>query len=379
MLNKNVSLRHQKLTRNSRITDRHIRIIFIKKLTTYSVKIAPSSKPSKAMNLQDSQQTKMISDTDFMIYNHIRQKQSVPEEHQQRKKQIRKWRKQLAHLRCLPLIKQRTTEWYEARQSRLTASDLEEAISEGNLRLAKKKAGVIADTTNYTTIAPLKWGTMFEAMAIRCYSQDRQDIPVHEFGLLLDPDLEHFGASPDGINDLGIMIEIKCPYSREIIDNTIPYKYYLQIQGQLAVCKLEECDYIECDFKTYDSHTAYISDISSDTITKHGIIAEYKNRQTEEYSYLYSAPYLTPTQAYEDIQQQMSTYSEDSTLLFLKLTPWRLQNINVQRVTFSPTLWSDIIPKINAFWEKTEQCRTLPVEVVTPKNKKITFIDEDDD
>jgi putative phage-type endonuclease len=340
------------------------------------------------MNLKDSQETKATSDTDFLIYNHILQEKNRgvadldDAEHKQRKKQICGWMKQLTHLKSLPHLKQRTTEWYEARKSRLTASDLEEAISEGNLRLAKKKAGVITDTTNYISIAPLKWGTMFEAMATRCYSQERQDIEVHEFGLLPDPSLEHFGASPDGINDIGIMVEIKCPYSREIVDNSIPYKYYMQIQGQLAVCQLEECDYIECNFKTYDSHTDYIDDITNNynnTMTKHGIIAEYKNKQTEEYFYQYSEPYLTASAACEDITKQMSAISGDNNLLFLKLTPWRLQNINVQRVTFSPTLWTETVPKINAFWEKVEACRTLPKEVVTPKNKKIAFIPDDDD
>jgi putative phage-type endonuclease len=343
------------------------------------------------MNLQDSLQTKGISDTDFIIYNNIlfdRRVSSTDRTYptadlQQRKMQIRRWRQQLAYLKSLPHLKQRTLEWYEARKSRLTASDLEEAISEGNLRLAKKKAGVIADTTNYISIAPLKWGTMFEAMATRCYSQERQDIEVHEFGLLLDPELDHFGASPDGINDLGIMVEIKCPYSREIIDNSIPYKYYMQIQGQLAVCKLEECDYIECEFKTYDSHTCYIDDICNthnNAVTKHGIIAEYKNKLTEEYYYLYSEPYLTAAAAYEDIKKQMSTLvDKDNNLLFLKLTPWRLQKINVQRVTFSPTLWSETVPKINAFWEKVEQCRTLPKEEAVQKQKKFTFIEDDAD
>jgi putative phage-type endonuclease len=328
------------------------------------------------MNLLNSQLTKAQTDIDFLIYNGT----ALPAEHNQRKNSISRWRQQLEHLKGLPLLKQRTTEWYEARKSRLTASDLEEAISEGNLRLAKKKAGVLSDSTNYTTIPPLKWGTMFEAMAIRCYSQERHDITVHEFGLLPDTKLEHFGASPDGINDMGIMVEIKCPYSRTIIDNSIPYKYYMQIQGQLAVCELEECDYIECDFKIYDSLNVYTNDNNAAT-TNHGIIAEYKNKRTEEYFYLYSEPYLTAAAAYEDIKKQMSdpAIKHNADLLFMKLTPWRLNQINVQRVSFDAAKWNEIVPKINAFWDKVEECRTLPVEEVVPKNNKITFIEDDDD
>jgi putative phage-type endonuclease len=371
----------------SLLNNKHIRLKCIRQSTlstkTLASQTSASSSKRAGMNLKDSQQTKLESDIDLMIYKYIKagKSKSVSAEYKDRKDSILKWRKQLKYLQELPLLKQRTQEWYDARKTRLTASDLEEAISEGNLRLAKKKAGVTVDTTNYISIPPLKWGTMFEAMAIRCYSQERQDMPVHEFGLLPDPVLEHFGASPDGITDLGIMVEIKCPYSREIIDNSIPYKYYMQIQGQLAVCCLQECDYIECDFKIYDNVFVYVDDIFNnyaDTNTSHGIIAEYKNKKTEEYFYLYSEPYLTAAAAHENIKKQMTGVT-DNDLLFMKFNPWRLRHINVQRVTFNPALWSETVPKINAFWDKVEQCKTLPKEEAVQKSKKIVFIEEDDD
>jgi putative phage-type endonuclease len=333
------------------------------------------------MNLQDSIITKERTKTDLLLYKELISSNNLTTTNS-RKLKLSQYRKQLLRLKELPLMKQRTLEWYEARKSRLTASDLDEAIGKSNLKLAKKKAGILQDTTNYTTIPPLKWGTMFEPMATRCYSQEREDIEVHEFGLLADPNLEHFGASPDGINDMGIMIEIKCPYSREIVDNNIPHKYYMQIQGQLAVCGLEECDYIECDFITYDTPFTYIDDIFNtynNSLTKHGIIAEYKNKDTDEFYYLYSDAYLTASNAYENIKEQQRAISKLKHLTFIKLTPWRLKNVNVQRVTFNPDLWNETIPKINAFWQKVEECKLLPVEeTVTVKKQKITFIPDDD-
>lgn len=330
------------------------------------------------MNLQDSVITRELTETDLVLYKEIIANVNKKSK-SSRKKILCKYMAQLQQLKQLPLIKQRTPEWYEARKSRLTASDLNEAIGKSPLRLAKKKAGVLKDNTNYTTIAPLKWGTMFEPMAIRSYSQERENIEVHEFGLIADPDLEHFGASPDGINDMGIMIEIKCPFKREIIDDSIPYKYYMQIQGQLAVCKLEECDYVECDFCTYDTHLRYIEDNNNMT-TNHGIIAEYKNKETDEYYYLYSELYLSASDAYANIREQQKGMLSQKEMTFIKFTPWRLKNINVQRVTFSPELWNETVPKINTFWEKVEECKLLPVEeTVSKQAQKITFIEEDDD
>ena len=35
----------------------------------------------------------------------------------------------------------------------------------------KKKANIVVDNINYNAIPALKWGTMFEPMATRCYSK----------------------------------------------------------------------------------------------------------------------------------------------------------------------------------------------------------------
>ena len=175
---------------------------------------------------------------------------------------IKNNRKILKKLLKIPIIEQRTKEWHEARDSRLTASDLYDAIKKNNNsdKIAKKKAKILVDNINYNAVPALKWGTMFEPMATRCYSQINNNIKVYDFGLILDNSNPHFGASPDGINELGIMIEIKCPYSRKIVDGYIPEKYKMQIQGQLAVCNLTECDYIECYFKEFQNELDFLED-----------------------------------------------------------------------------------------------------------------------
>ena len=274
---------------------------------------------------------------------------------------IRQYRAELKELLKLPLMKQRTTEWFDARKTRLTASDLYDAIkvsrdssdSSVSIKLAKKKANIVAaDTINYNAIPALKWGTMFEPMATRCYSQKMNDIAIHDFGLICDTNNEHFGASPDGINELGIMLEIKCPYSRKIVDGVIPDKYKMQIQGQLAVCKLKECDYIECIFKSLESEEEYLCiDGDAQHGTAHGVIAEFYNR-AGEYVYYYSEPNRTPAECLADIRK-VGSVSEEK-LKFSKYTYWRLDEMIIQRVVFNAREWETIIPKINSFWEKVE-------------------------
>lgn len=288
--------------------------------------------------------------------------------------EIKKYRVELKALLKLPLMKQRSDEWFEARKTRLTASDLYDAVKGGNIsiKLAKKKANIIIDNINYNSIPALKWGTMFEPMASRCYSQKMNNINIHDFGLLCDADNKHFGASPDGINELGIMIEIKCPYSRKIADGVIPDKYKMQIQGQLAVCKLNECDYIECIFKSIETEEEYL-DIDHTMI--HGIIAEFYNSKGE-YVYFYSEPNKKPKECVEDIINQKNNADNGVGLKFSKYTYWKLDEMIIQRVIFNSNAWENIIPKINMFWETVEEYKMLPIEVGI---KKYCFINDDDD
>ena len=162
---------------------------------------------------------------------------------------IAEYQEKLAHLKTIPILEQRTPEWHAARQTLITASDFAQALGDGKFgtqeQILKKKCGYEEDKFNAAAPA-LKWGTMFEPVANDIYAQ-RNKMEVIEFGLLRHPTIPHFGASPDGVNECGIMVEIKCPFRRKI-DGTVPLQYYYQIQGQLEVTGLEECDYFECEF-----------------------------------------------------------------------------------------------------------------------------------
>jgi putative phage-type endonuclease len=294
-----------------------------------------------------------------------------------RLEQIKGYRKTLQELRALPFVKQRSQEWLDLRKDRLTASDLHDAIKGGatSLSLAKKKAGVVSDTINYNAIPALKWGTMFEPMASRCYSQMNDNIQIYDFGLICDKTNKHFGASPDGITELGIMIEIKCPISRKIIDGFIPPKYEMQMQGQLAVCCLEECDYIECDFKTFEDEEEYLQNIQEDSTVGHGVIAEFLN-ENREYYYLYSDANMTPTEALANIEEQLANLENLKIRQLYKKTYWYLKQINTQKVYFNPEKWQEVVPKIDTFWEQVEQCKLMPV--APPVVRKLKFIEDED-
>lgn len=252
-----------------------------------------------------------------------------------------------------PFIKQRTPEWFQLREGRLTASDLYDAIKNPS-SLAKRKVKNVSFNSN--AIPALKWGCMLEEIAIRIYST-MNDIKIHQFGLIVNEDIENFGASPDGIASNGIMIEIKCPFSRKIKENEIPEKYYYQMQGQMAVCKIHNCDYVECEFHQYKNKEEYLSDTKENNYT-HGIIAE--NHLNE---YKYSSNHQTEEENIKEMEEFKQTHP--------KLFYWKLIKINIQRVNFDKNKWiNEIEPKIKIFADIYKK----EIEMNKPLNM---FIDDD--
>lgn len=306
---------------------------------------------------------------------------------------LRKYRQQLAELRNIPYIAQRTQEWYDLRKKRLTASDTAQAIGKGKFgtreQLVQKKvneAHGIPD--NFPKHLPaLKWGIMFEAMATRCYAQRHHDIDIHEFGLIPHPNLDYYGASPDGITDMGIMIEIKCPYKRKITGE-VPDYYELQIQGQMAVCGLRECDYVECELQEFDRSDDYMIMVGEDVERDHGVIVEYVNEHGDAL-YDYSAPYLTPMAAYANATKMGARrVKSNPNLRVVKLRPWKLRYMNIVRIQFDDDRWDALVPKLRSFWDDVTIKQHEPVKDVTntmdmmdkkSKKKKYEFIEESDE
>jgi putative phage-type endonuclease len=239
-------------------------------------------------------------------------------------------------LKKQPLIKQRSDEWYKLRENRLTASDLYDAVHSPHSLIKKKIKNV---TYNSFSIPALKWGCMFEKIAIDAYSYVNKT-NVNEFGLLINDKIDNFGASPDGITDEGVMVEIKCPYKREIKDGTIPDKYYYQMLGQMAVCELDICDYVECKFVTYNTEEEYINNVENLENYKHGIIIEYKDN-----TYYYTKPY-------QDYKDNINEVSQKADANNNKCTYWVLELMNVQRVEFNNEKWNNQIKhKIKDYWQ----------------------------
>jgi len=277
---------------------------------------------------------------------------------------IRNEQKALKYLLSLPKVEQRSKEWFDLRENRLTASDLAQSMNKGKFGkrsdLLVKKAFPVAKP--FDMLPPLKWGVMFEDMGMRCYQEKKNGVFIHEFGLIPHPTIDCFGASPDGITESGVMVEMKCPYRRKF-DGQIPEQYYIQIQGQLATCGLTQCDYVECYFVVFENMVDY--ELCLQDGDSHGIIVEYAIGN--DFVYDYSPPSLSIKQCQNWANQCFDDSINAIDRKFIKFTPWKLRQMFIERVHFDSNMWNQCIPGIYNFWNDVLELRAKGEPVIEPK------------
>ena len=253
----------------------------------------------------------------------------------------------LADLIARPTIKQRTPEWYEARMGMITASDFAQALGAGKFGTQKqliwKKCMPSSDDwASLANCPPIKWGCMYEDVAQQIYCR-RNKVVMHEFGLVKHPTVDHLGASPDGISELGVMLEIKCPYKREITGE-VPLQYYYQIQGQLLVCGLKSCDFLELGFKELPRDAFYEKQKN-----ERGIVVEIFKDGGNTYVYSGVDWDREALEAFEHIHRQDTD--------FVKFHYWRVNVYSCVRITRDVDFVEKMVPEIRSVWARIEAYR----------------------
>ena len=221
------------------------------------------------------------------------------------------------------------------------------------------------------------------------------DLTILEFGCLPHPHIPFFGASPDGITSynsnnkhyIGRMLEIKCPKSRPI-NGIIPAGYYAQMQGQLEVCDLEYCDYLECDFQFYKSLDAFFNDYNDHNNkelyeNKHfvktlsgkekGIILELYNTDTKQHLFNYApASILNDRESFNTWEQTFisSIFNENKTNIeYIGTIYWYLNKFNTILVKRDRDWFNSNFIKIQHFWDNVLKYRSEGTDTINTKKK----------
>lgn len=162
----------------------------------------------------------------------------------------------LAHILSVPVIKQRSPEWFAARTQRVTASEAASIIGECKYSSRTQTLFKKFDLgPKFTSNPATEWGTAWEDTAIALYCAATGRVQ-NEVGLVSyeeihgpNEDMKFLAGSADGIASCGeeepILLEFKCPYRRKIIPGVIPAHYVAQVQLNLLIYNLSKADFVE--------------------------------------------------------------------------------------------------------------------------------------
>ena len=296
----------------------------------------------------------------------------------------------IKYLKTIPQPEQRTPEWYTFRNNRLTASDLATAVNKNPYstrdKLILKKCG---HEEPWKPGKAIIHGVKYEDEAIWIYSK-RNKVIVKEYGCIPHSKIPFFGASPDGICDyesenkhyIGRMLEIKCPSARPITGFPPEY-YYYQVQGQLEVCDLEYCDFLECRIEEYKNKEEFISD----SLDKHdeidimyrkdgedkGVVIELYDHILKKMIYKYfRGSTIKEIELWED--EIIDNSLDNESLDYVTTSYWKLTEYCVTLIKRDKEFFNDTYFEIEKFWNDVLHCRENGVNhlIKEKKEKKIT-------
>jgi len=327
---------------------------------------------------------------------------------------------QVKYLQTVFQPEQRSPEWYTMRKDMCTASDIGsilELSKYGNRKqIILKKCG---KGPPFTGNKFTRHGQCYEDIACSIYMSRRKDCKVLEFGLIQHPKISFLGASPDGITTDGIMIEIKCPYTRKIngdIYSASTFGYWVQIQIQLEVCNLNKCDFFECGIVEYKNEEEYMEDVyNSDEVTslniihekahktakpmaspwapagdsnlsyikipdnrrssnglEKGIIGRLYNKDTRENEYIYPPFNVSTRKQLKAIKKK--TKKLDNHLTFVSNIYWKLNKSSNVIVLRDKNWFLHYLPELSSFWDEVlfrRQSSDGCDDLITKKKKAV--------
>lgn len=262
---------------------------------------------------------------------------------------------QINYLRSRPQPVQRTPEWYMFRYMLITASNAYKAFGsekvQNQLIWEKCKPLLTEDSTTavVNTNTTLHWGQKFERVSVMLYEREYATT-IEEFGCIQHDQYSFLGASPDGINvdpsnpRFGRMLEIKNVVNREITG--IPkQEYWVQMQLQMEVCNLNECDFLETQFKEYDSHQEFEQDPDKDTHTT-GVFLQFSDEcQRPMYVYM---PLDCKVPVVEWIEQTVDAHTSH---LFIRPIFWKLEIMSCVLVCRNSQWFKHMVPQLQCIWD----------------------------
>ena len=194
-------------------------------------------------------------------------------------------------------------------------------------------------------------------------------VNVLEFGLIIHDTYPFLGASPDGITENGIMIEIKCPFRRKIT-GIPPFYYWVQCQLQLEICDLTYCDFVEYEFTEFVTEEEWLDDTTLDLkILNKGIFIQYINEPVVSNPLLDPSisKYIYPNKDIIDNVSKLIKWKNENILKFnnFNVIYWKATDNSIVRIKRDPEWFENVVPifekeyKNILYYQKDDNYRKL--------------------
>ncbi len=274
-----------------------------------------------------------------------------------------------------PQPDQKTNEWYVFRHNLITASSawkvFKSQSSINQLIVEKCKELDVSKYDSVNTSTPMHHGNKYEDVSIMLY-ESMYDTKVRDYGCIQHDTCKFLGASPDGINvdpkspRYGRMLEIKNPTTREITG--IPKEdYWIQMQLQMEVCNLNECDFLETVFKEYETEEDFMEDGSftyNEEDQLKGMMIYFIKDGKPLYEYM--PLHISKEEFAIWYDTIMAKHSE---LTWIKDIYWRLEDYSCILVLRNKIWFQNAISKIEDVWNIIEKEKVSGFEHRLPKKQ----------
>ena len=297
-------------------------------------------------------------------------------------------KEQIRLLKGKPQPVQRTKEWYEFRHNLITASNAYKAFetqgAKNQLIYEKcqpnQEEPIEANTKVIQMVnvnTTLHHGQKYEPLSVMIY-EDTYNTKVDDFGCIQHEKYAFLGASPDGINvdpnslRYGRMLEIKNIVNREI--DGIPKKeYWIQMQLQMEVCNLDECDFLETKFTEYDNSDAFFNETTN---KRKGVIVYFHTKEGKPF-YKYMPFHIVSFKDINEWQEQMIDLyqSPEYNYVWIKDYYWKLDIVSCVLVCRNKQWFKDNINELADVWETIVKERVSGFEHRAPNRKPKLLVD----
>jgi len=274
----------------------------------------------------------------------------------------------ITKLKEIPQAKQKSTEWNNARNNLLTASNIWKIFnseSQYNSFIYEKCKPMDENKIDYmnaNTNSSLHWGVKYEPVTVMIY-EDMYKTKIDEFGCIPHEKYNFIGASPDGINCdpnnkllFGRMLEIKNIYNREITGKP-KEEYWIQTQIQMETCDLDYCDFVETRFKEYENEENFYQDSEHEY---KGVILYFIKRTTAINNNITSSINL-PLYKYMPLELEkdkntIDKWIKDTKLLYrdeyvlFNTLYWYLDEFSCVLIKRNKLWFESALPKIKEVW-----------------------------